>query len=45
MAQAEEILFEGPDKEGFVKDLFFGKFREESHDAVSGVARCRQGTW
>ncbi len=30
MAQAEEILFEGPDKEGFVKDLFFGKFREES---------------
>ena len=28
--QAEELLFEGPDKEGFVKDLFFGKFREES---------------
>lgn len=30
IAQAEEILFEGPDKEGFVKDLFFGSFRDES---------------
>lgn len=30
IAQAEEILFDGPDKEGFVKDLFFGKFRTDS---------------
>ncbi len=30
IAQAEEILFDGPDKEGFVKDLFFGSFRDES---------------
>lgn len=30
MAQAEEILFSGPEKEGFCKDLFFGKFRDES---------------
>ena len=30
MAQAEELLFDGPDKEGFVKDLFFGTFRGES---------------
>ena len=30
IAQAEEILFSGEDKEGFCKDLFFGKFREES---------------
>ena len=28
--QAEELLFSGPDKEGFVKDLYFGKFRDES---------------
>ncbi len=30
IAQAEEILFAGPDKEGFCKHLFFGKFRDES---------------
>ena len=31
IAQAEEILFDGQtDKEGFVKDLFFGSFRDES---------------
>ncbi len=28
--QVEELLFSGPEKEGFVKDLFFGKFRSES---------------
>lgn len=28
--QVEELLFSGPEKEGFVKDLFFGKFRNES---------------
>ncbi len=28
--QANEILFEGPDKEGFAKDLYFGRFRTES---------------
>ena len=28
--QAEELLFSGPEKEGFVKDLYFGKFREDS---------------
>ncbi len=28
--QAEELLFSGPEKEGFAKDLFFGKFRTES---------------
>lgn len=30
IAQAEELLFDGPEKEGFVKDLFFGNFRSES---------------
>ena len=30
IAQAEEILFDGPEKEGFVKDLFFGSFRTDS---------------
>ena len=30
IAQAEELLFDGPEKEGFVKDLFFGSFRTDS---------------
>lgn len=30
MEQAEELLFEGPDREGFAKDLYFGRFRTES---------------
>lgn len=30
IAEAEEILFSGPNKEGFAKDLFFGKFRAVS---------------
>ncbi len=30
IADAEEILFSGPNKEGFAKDLFFGKFRAAS---------------
>ncbi len=28
--QAEELLFSGPPKEGFAKDLFFGRFRAAS---------------
>ena len=28
--QAEELLFDGPEKEGFAKDLYFGRFRTES---------------
>jgi acyl-CoA dehydrogenase family member 9 len=28
--QAEELLFSGPEKAGFVKDLFFGRFRAEA---------------
>ena len=28
--EANELLFEGPDKEGFAKDLYFGRFRTES---------------
>jgi acyl-CoA dehydrogenase family member 9 len=28
--QAEEILFSGPEKEGFARDLYFGKFRAAS---------------
>lgn len=28
--QAEELLFSGPQKEGFAKELFLGKFRAES---------------
>ncbi len=28
--QVEELLFSGPEKEGFAKDLYFGKFRDES---------------
>lgn len=30
MAQVEELLFSGPEKDGFAKELFFGRFREES---------------
>ena len=30
MAQAEELLFSGDEKEGFCKELFFGRFREQS---------------
>ncbi len=30
MAQAEELLFSGEEKEGFCKELFFGRFREQS---------------
>ncbi len=30
MAQAEELLFSGEEKEGFCKELFFGHFRTES---------------
>lgn len=30
LEQVEELLFEGPDKEGFAKDLYFGRFRAES---------------
>ena len=30
LEQAEELLFSGPEKEGFAKDLYFGRFREES---------------
>ena len=30
IAQAEELFFSGPNKEGFAKDLFFGKFRAQS---------------
>jgi alkylation response protein AidB-like acyl-CoA dehydrogenase len=30
MAQAEELLFSGEEKEGFCKDLFFGHFRDAS---------------
>ena len=30
IAQAEEILFSGPQKEGFARELFFGRFRSES---------------
>lgn len=30
VAQAEELLFSGEEKEGFCKDLFFGHFRESS---------------
>jgi acyl-CoA dehydrogenase family protein 9 len=30
MEQAEELLFSGPQKAGFAKDLFFGQFRSES---------------
>ncbi len=28
--QAEELLFSGPEKEGFVKELYFGRFRGDS---------------
>ena len=28
--QAEELLFSGPQKEGFAKELFLGKFRAKS---------------
>ena len=30
LEQAEELLFSGPEKEGFAKELYFGRFREES---------------
>lgn len=28
--EVEELLFDGPEKEGFAKDLYFGRFRTES---------------
>ncbi|MEL7496449.1 MAG: acyl-CoA dehydrogenase family protein [Planctomycetota bacterium] len=28
--EVEEMLFDGPEKEGFAKDLYFGRFRAES---------------
>jgi alkylation response protein AidB-like acyl-CoA dehydrogenase len=28
--EVNELLFDGPDKEGFAKDMFFGRFRSES---------------
>lgn len=30
IAEAEELLFSGPEKEGFAKELFFGRFREQA---------------
>jgi len=30
LEQAEELFFSGPQKEGFAKDLYFGRFRSES---------------
>ena len=30
IAEAEELLFDGPEKEGFAKDLYFGRFRVDS---------------
>ena len=30
LEQAEELLFEGPEKEGFVKDLYFGQFKADA---------------
>ena len=30
IAQAEELLFSGPQKSGFCKDLYFGRFRTEA---------------
>ena len=30
LEQAEELLFEGPEKEGFVKDLYFGQFNTDA---------------
>jgi alkylation response protein AidB-like acyl-CoA dehydrogenase len=30
LRQAEELLFSGPQKDGFAKDLFLGKFRSQS---------------
>ncbi|MEM7453923.1 MAG: acyl-CoA dehydrogenase family protein [Planctomycetota bacterium] len=30
LEQVEELLFSGEEKEGFAKDLYFGRFREES---------------
>ena len=30
MAQVEELLFSGPEKEGFAKELYFGRFRTDS---------------
>ncbi len=42
--QAEELLFSGPPKEGFVRDMYFGKFRAESlmpYPELSEEARLR----
>lgn len=30
LEQAEELLFSGPEKEGFAKEMYFGRFRHES---------------
>lgn len=42
MEQAEELLFSGPQKEGFAKELFLGKFQAESvlpYPVVEGEQR------
>ncbi|MEX2288612.1 MAG: acyl-CoA dehydrogenase family protein [Planctomycetaceae bacterium] len=42
--QAEELLFSGPQKAGFAKDLFFGRFRTESimpYPALSAAEQAK----
>ncbi len=39
--QAEELLFSGPQKAGFAKELFFGKFRDGIHFALSRAPGSR----
>jgi len=44
LEQAEELFFSGPQKEGFAKELYFGKFRAESiipYPVLTGEQRQR----
>lgn len=44
LEQAEELFFSGPQKEGFAKELYFGKFRAESitpYPVLTGEQRRR----
>lgn len=42
IAQAEELLFSGEQKEGFCKELFFGRFREQSILPFPELSESRQ---
>lgn len=44
IADAEELFFSGPEKEGFAKELFFGRFREQSMFPYPSLSPMEQET-